>query len=132
MEITFNLKKLLIILTADRFTKSSNLEKSAAENPLKQNMKAALQKKYSSLQQQDDDYISYSVTFEMKGLMTKIKMENNQNDMTIDCSVDTFQIKDSEKKHSKMNKNINQNTDKANTRRPAFKTRHELTEEERR
>ena len=108
------------------------MEKSAAENPLKQNMKAALQKKYSSLQQQDDDYISYSVTFEMKGLMTKIKMENNQNDMTIDCSVDTFQIKDSEKKHSKMNKNINQNTDKANTRRPAFKTRHELTEEERR
>ena len=42
----------------------------------------------------------------MKGLMTKIKMENNQNDMTIDFSVDTFQIKDSEKNHSKMNKNI--------------------------
>lgn len=52
MEITFNLKKLLIILTADRFTKSSNLEKSAAENPSKQNMKAAAQKKYGSLQQQ--------------------------------------------------------------------------------
>lgn len=40
--------------------------------------------------------------------MTKIKMENNQNDMTIDFSVDTFQIKDSEKNHSKMNKNISQ------------------------
>jgi hypothetical protein len=61
----------------------------------------------------------------MKGLMTKIKMENNQNDMTIDFSVDTFQIKDSEKRkgreeaenhqhynHSKMNRNIQKGGEK--------------------
>lgn len=52
--------------------------------------------------EQKGDHISYSVTFEMKGLMTKIKMDDA---MTIDCSVDTFQIKDSQKNHTKEEKN---------------------------
>ena len=36
------------------------------------------------------DVASYSVTFEMRGLMTKIKLENNQHDVAVDFSVDTF------------------------------------------
>jgi len=38
----------------------------------------------------NSDVASYSVTFEMRGLMTKIKLENNQNDVAVDFSVDTF------------------------------------------
>ena len=49
----------------------------------------------------NSDAASYSVTFEMRGLMTKIKLENNQNDVAVDFSVDTFQIKDSQSAQAK-------------------------------
>lgn len=49
----------------------------------------------------NSDVASYSVTFEMRGLMTKIKLENNQNDVAVDFSVDTFQIKDGQSAQAK-------------------------------
>ena len=49
----------------------------------------------------NSDAASYSVTFEMRCLMTKIKLENNQNDVAVDFSVDTLQIKDSQSAQAK-------------------------------